>query len=76
MSPARWRQIEELYQVALEKEPAGRAASLSQASAGDEELRRELESLLAQRSSRGAVLERPAWHGEASLPETDIVVRI
>src|SRR5262249_4181805 len=47
MKPERWRQIEALYQVALEREATGRAAFLDEACAGDEELRREVESLLA-----------------------------
>jgi serine/threonine-protein kinase len=70
MTPGRWRQIEELFHAALEKELGIRAAFVAHVSEGDEELRREVESLLAQRSSRGAMLERPAWHVEGSLPET------
>jgi serine/threonine-protein kinase len=48
MTPERWRRVEELYQAALEKEPAQRAVFLAEASSGDEELRRKVESLLAQ----------------------------
>ena len=70
MGPEHWRQVEELYHATLEKTPADRAGFLAQASEGDEELRREVESLLAQRSSRGAVLEQPAWHGDAAFPDT------
>src|SRR5262245_36458282 len=69
MSPARWRQVEELYHAALEKTLAERARFLAQASGGDEGLQREVESLLAQHSSRGDVLERPAWGGDAAFPE-------
>ena len=47
MNPERWRQIEELYQAAWERDAAERAAFLVEACAGDEELRREVESLLA-----------------------------
>jgi hypothetical protein len=46
MNPDRWRQIEELYQAALERDAIERAAFLDEACAGDEELRREVESLL------------------------------
>jgi TolB-like protein len=47
MNPERWRQIEELYQTALDRDASERAAFLDEACAGDEELRREVESLLA-----------------------------
>src|SRR5262245_6198915 len=47
MTPERWRQIDQLFHSALEREPEGRAAFLDQACGGDEALRREVESLLA-----------------------------
>ena len=46
MNPKRWQQIEALYQSARELEPGQRDALLAEACAGDEELRREVESLL------------------------------
>ncbi|HEV2668758.1 MAG TPA: serine/threonine-protein kinase, partial [Blastocatellia bacterium] len=46
MNPDRWRQIEVLYQAALERDAIERAAFLDEACAGDEELRLEVESLL------------------------------
>ena len=47
MNPDRWRQIEELYQAVLERDAIERAAFLDEACAGDEELLREVGSLLA-----------------------------
>src|SRR5262245_29027025 len=47
MKTERWRQIEALYQAALERDANERAAVLDEACAGDDELRREAESLLA-----------------------------
>jgi eukaryotic-like serine/threonine-protein kinase len=47
MEPERWRQVESLYHSVLEQEKDQRTAFLKQACEGDEELRRELESLLA-----------------------------
>ncbi len=47
MRPERWRQIDRLYQAALERDAAERGAFLDEACRGDEELRREVESLLA-----------------------------
>jgi eukaryotic-like serine/threonine-protein kinase len=48
MRPDRWRQLEELYHAALEQDPAARAQFVVESTDGDKELRRELESLLAQ----------------------------
>src|SRR5262249_42992600 len=47
MTTKRWRQIEDLFTQALERPDAERQAFLDQACQGDEELRQELESLLA-----------------------------
>jgi serine/threonine protein kinase len=60
MSPERFRQVDRLYHSALEREPGERGAFLAQACSGDEELRREVEELLAQDSSSGNILESPA----------------
>jgi eukaryotic-like serine/threonine-protein kinase len=60
LGPEHWSQIELLYHSALEQEEGQRAAFLKKACAGDEELRRELESLLAQAEKTGSFLERPA----------------
>ena len=47
-TPERWRQIEDLYHRALERDETERDAFLRQASGTDTALRREVESLLAQ----------------------------
>src|SRR5262245_13488471 len=47
MHPDRWRQVANLYEAVLEREPAARAALLAEACRGDPDLRREVESLLA-----------------------------
>ena len=44
-SPERWRLLEELYQTAIHRTPDERAAFLKEA-CPDEDLRREVESLL------------------------------
>jgi eukaryotic-like serine/threonine-protein kinase len=46
MEPERWREIERLYHMAREQAPGDRAAFLDQTCGRDEELRREVESLL------------------------------
>ncbi len=47
MDPNRWRQIEDLYHLALEKPAQERAAFLDRACSADPSLRQELDSLLA-----------------------------
>ena len=59
MTPERWRQIEQLYHAALERAPAARASFLAGACAGDEALRREVESLLAAHSQADTFIEIP-----------------
>ena len=46
MNPERWRQIDQLLEAALEREPDERAAFLAAACEGDKSLRLEVESLL------------------------------
>jgi serine/threonine protein kinase len=57
MRPDRWRQVESLYHSALEREEPARDAFLREACREDEELRREVRSLLDQTDS--GVLNRP-----------------
>src|SRR5678816_3581430 len=70
MSPERWRQVEAIYNAAIEKSPAHRGAFLVQAAHGDEELRSEVESLLAQDASEEGRLDRPVWQDKGALNET------
>jgi len=58
MNPDRWRQIEDLYHAASESPPSERAALLSEACGDDMELRREVESLLAENGSRVGMADR------------------
>ncbi|SRR6266542_1716987 len=55
----RWRRIEELCHAALAREPAERSAFLVTACTGDEELRSEVEALLAHDQSADAFLVSP-----------------
>ena len=60
MDAPRSQQIEDLYHAALECKPGERAALLTRA---DPELRREVESLLAQDSTKTGTRDWPAWPG-------------
>ncbi len=55
----RWKQIELLYHAALERETATRAAFLAEACAGDEELRREVVSLIGYDGKPASFVESP-----------------
>ncbi len=70
MDPERWRQIEGLYHSALEQEAPQRDAFLAKACGENEELRQEVESLLAQSTSTGALVDRSAWKATAELTDT------
>jgi eukaryotic-like serine/threonine-protein kinase len=65
MNPERWEKVARLHRSALEREESGRAAFLRDACAGDDELRREVESLLA--SGFDDFMESPALDVAARL---------
>ena len=60
MNSDRWKQISGLYHEGLVRQGDDRAAFLAEVCRGDEPLRRELESLLAQPASAQARLDAPA----------------
>jgi eukaryotic-like serine/threonine-protein kinase len=60
VNPERWTHIDRLYHSAREQKPGERDRFLRQACAGDEELRREIESLLAYDAETATLLDRPA----------------
>src|SRR5687767_6233310 len=65
MTPERWDRVKELYD-AVSAHPAGeRAAFLAEACAGDEELRREVQSLLEQSVSTAGFMHLVGRPGEA-----------
>jgi len=72
MEAERWQQIDTLFQAALARPESERAAFLSQACAGDEALRREVESLLIYAEKTEKVMERPAWEAVDWPPEDDL----
>jgi serine/threonine protein kinase len=63
MTPERWAEIERLYHAALEQDAEQRPAFLNDACAGDDDLRREVESLLHYRNEGGDFIEIPAAAG-------------
>ena len=67
MTPERFAQIGQLYSEAAELAPESRAAYLAHACAGDEDLRREVESLLAEEEVAGDFLGSPVLKDAAAL---------
>src|SRR6202011_4177440 len=61
MDAERWQKIERVFHAALQAEPSRRATILEDSCAGDESLRRQVESLLAHHENAGTFLETPAF---------------
>jgi hypothetical protein len=61
MTPERWRQVEEIFQAALDLTPEDRRRYVSEACANDTTLQRDVESLLSQYDSAGQLLEEPLY---------------
>src|SRR5262245_1683122 len=67
MKPERWRQVDELLEAALECPVPERAAFLDRACASDQELRREVESLLISDARAEALIKEPLARVAADL---------
>ena len=68
MSPEHWRQIEEIFQNALDFSPSERANYLTEKCIGDDDLRSEVEKLLAQFEDASSFIETPAYeNSQASI---------
>src|SRR5437016_10034351 len=65
MMPERWQQLDRLFHLALERAPEERAAFLDQECAGDQQLRKEVEVLIAAHERAGSFIEKPALEVEA-----------
>jgi eukaryotic-like serine/threonine-protein kinase len=71
IQPDRWRQIDTLFAEALEQPAEERGAFLAAACAGDAELLRAVEELLAADEESAAFLERPAGELLGFVPEPE-----
>jgi serine/threonine protein kinase len=69
IQPDRWRQIDTLFAEVLERPAGEREAFLAAACAGDDELRRAVEDLLAADEESATFLERPAGELLGFMPE-------
>src|SRR5262245_12020844 len=59
MKPERWQKVDQIFQATLQHRDEQKAF-LDESCRGDEELRREVESLLAQQSDANEFMEEPA----------------
>jgi serine/threonine-protein kinase len=77
MTPERWQQIQTLLHAAMAVPPSDRGTYLTGACAGDDELLREVESLLAHLSQGSGFLSTPAVELGSAMPgrESSLVGR-
>ena len=61
MTPERWRQVEEIFQAALDLSPEDRNRYVDEICQEDSDLRRDVESLLSQYDSAGELLDEPIY---------------
>src|ERR1051325_1250452 len=73
MTPERWRQVKELFNAALEHDREERLAFLETACAGDEELRREVDALLAADEHPSHMVDQPLSEIAATLLEPSLL---
>jgi serine/threonine protein kinase len=67
MKPERFQQVETIFQAALKRDPANRVSFLDGACLDDDELRSEVESLLAAHDEAGSFIHLPAVEIAAEL---------
>jgi len=66
MKPERWSKVESIFHKALEADESRRGSVIEESCAGDEALRREVESLLAHHRESASFIERPAFAGQVN----------
>jgi eukaryotic-like serine/threonine-protein kinase len=59
MTPERWQQVKDIFDRAVERAPASRIAFIRECCGTDDELRKEVESLLASDTETGSLLDAP-----------------
>ena len=72
MQPERWYRLEQLYHAAMEREESQRAAFLVNSCAGDDDLRHEVESLIAYAQKDGRIIDKPVLNLVAAAMAEDL----
>ncbi|MBA3439070.1 MAG: PD40 domain-containing protein [Pyrinomonadaceae bacterium] len=70
MTPERWKQVEDVFQAALDHPPEERAWFIAEACAADPSLREQVEALVAQYDEAGTFIERGFFAGAESSSTT------
>jgi len=73
MKPERWSKIESIFHKALEADESRRSSVIEESCAGDAELHREVESLLAHHSDSASFIEQPAFAGQVTTSSVEPV---
>jgi Tol biopolymer transport system component len=76
MTPERWREIADIYGAALERPKSLRASFVAEACTGDDELRREVLSLLQYESASENFLRRPAELSDGDVSSASSLIGI
>ena len=75
MTPGRWQQVEDVFNVVVALPMAQRAGAMAELCGDDEALRREVESLLAYAGATSAFLEAPQMPRASELAERSLIGR-
>jgi serine/threonine protein kinase len=77
MNSQRWREIDQIFQAAVEQPPELRASFLDETCSGDEALRREVEALISSDEQNWSFIDSPAFEVAAPiLSQTHLVLDI
>src|SRR5881396_206479 len=71
MTPERWQQLKQIFQSALERNPAERSAFLSRACQDNHALRSQVESLIASHDQAGDSIEAMAAEADTEMLDDD-----
>src|SRR2546430_11052517 len=71
MKPERWHEVDKILQSVLERDAAEREAYLLEVCAGDEQLRREVLTVLASHKQAGSFMASPALQGSDDIFEDE-----
>lgn len=71
MTPERWQKAKKIFHAALDKPVTERLDFVSHACDGDEDLRQQVESLLASSEKDGSFIDSPAYEAAATLITND-----
>ena len=67
MTPESWKEVKQIFHAALDREPHQRGEFLNSACGGNQELRAEVEALIASHEESGAFIDAPAFEVAADV---------